>query len=627
MSCPRNLSQKINKLFIFGLILVIGLCFLVGLNANALSPDGYPYWIQENVDHWTLKTEFYNSEKVYFGGSELYVLDGGDFSSVGLDLINDRWYHQGNPFGIPGIHTMALNSAGTRMYISGSFTAVKGQARNGIAAVNPETGELLSWYPKYDESPCSSLLISSDDRTIYSFNSSGLCGPFAGVQLHNIRKIDAQTGEITDFNFTLSKGMHFGVGRPLISKDGSRIFFQVYEPYEPNGYKNYIFELNTANGQVYSYDLNFADLNFTSTLVGFSGLYANPDFTKIYVNGGVRTTSGSIVGGIAILNVSTGVISYRSMPETGMGTKVAFTSDGMRIITYTDTDEILAQTGGEYAVIMYDVDFTKYEIIATSRLTSVYHFALAPNDQSIFMSGKFDDESSGERDDRDLVRIMIPQSFSSSAESIPSSNVAIDLDTRSYAISPLDPLSGELAKAPGSSTVYYISNNSEWPIMNEEAFLAWGFRWDDVEERSNLSYLPPVTGFHLGAPYNTPWQIPDGTLAKGSSPAVYVVVDGKLRAIRNASIFNGLGFKWDRIKIFPDSTIARMTRGEDINKPQHPDGVVIKYSNSPEVYYIENGKKRVFMNEGAFKDKGFLWSQIINARNDITYPDGDSIEL
>jgi|GEM_PF-2500436 len=616
-----NFMKSIKRTVIFSLILVLGLGFFVAQNANAFIPGRYTYSYYEDVDEYGFAMAFDGPSEVYYGGGDVYLLEGAGFTPLDLGLDQSYWAHQGNPDGDPAITSIVLNESGTRMYISGAFTEIKGQERYGIAAINPDTGELLDWNPDFDKSPCSDLLISPDNKYIYSVGHLNAClwGWATGRQHTEITKIDAQTGAVMDFDYNIPANLEL-TGKPLISSDGSKIFVAAYD-YDADSYagRNYrIVEINTITQHARVHYLDFKTYR--------SRIFASPDFSKIYWQGQIEHYNGHVEV-ISVLEVPSGKISYYRMPEPGMNIKSVFTGNGDRIFSVVlaeETDNV------DFKLAMYNSDFTKYELINIPNMERISNFYLSPNDQYVMVVGSQSNTSY-----RDILGIMLPSEFSASsaAVTIPGLvEVEPVEDNGHLSASPMTryyPVGGRLVKEPDSPRVYFISQD-KWiyPIQNEEVFLAWGFKWEDIEVVADLSSgkINPL-GLSMWAPYQDDITAPaNGTLIKGSSPAVYVFVDGKIHAFKNGEIFTRLGFEWNRIITVPDSSIAQMTRGEDISELMHPDGLVIKYANSPVVYIIYDGKKRAFANEDAFILNGFRWAQIIDARADVTYPDGALIE-
>ena len=146
-----------------------------------------------------------------------------------------------------------------------------------------------------------------------------------------------------------------------------------------------------------------------------------------------------------------------------------------------------------------------------------------------------------------------------------------------------------LVKGSGPA-VYFIENGQKRLIPDPATFSAWGFRWLEIRVVSDeiLGALP--TGFSLSR------------LAKGSSPAVYLIDQGKKYHIPNPSMFNQWGFKWSEIHLVSDSLLA--------STPSAPPLTRLVKGSSPAVYLIDQGKKYLIPNPSTFNHWGFHWSEI-----------------
>ena len=135
---------------------------------------------------------------IIISGTTVYV--GGDFTAIGgqsrkyiaaLDAVTGlatTW----NPGANSSVIALALS--GTTMYVGGEFSAVGGQSRRYIAALSTATGLASAWN-------------SNANGTVYSLAVSGTTvyagGDFTGIggQLRNsIAALDAATGLVTAWN-------------------------------------------------------------------------------------------------------------------------------------------------------------------------------------------------------------------------------------------------------------------------------------------------------------------------------------------------------------------------------------------------------------------------------------------
>ncbi|MFZ2969793.1 MAG: hypothetical protein WA063_01450, partial [Minisyncoccia bacterium] len=99
---------------------------------------------------------------------------------------------------------------------------------------------------------------------------------------------------------------------------------------------------------------------------------------------------------------------------------------------------------------------------------------------------------------------------------------------------------------------------------------------------------------------------PDGSLLESiNDPKVYLIENGKKRWFTSAAAFISGGYKWENItQVLPDE-LSIYSNGENISAlGSKPNGSLIKASG-PEVYLIENGKKRWFTSAAAFISRGY----------------------
>ena len=101
---------------------------------------------------------------------------------------------------------------------------------------------------------------------------------------------------------------------------------------------------------------------------------------------------------------------------------------------------------------------------------------------------------------------------------------------------------------------------------------------------------------------STPSAPPLTRLVKGSSKAVYLIDQGKKYLIPNPSTFNHWGFHWSEIRTLSDSFLSSI--------PSAPTLTRLAKGSSKAVYFLENGKKRLIPNPSTFRRLGFQWSSV-----------------
>jgi|GEM_PF-3639722 len=105
-----------------------------------------------------------------------------------------------------------------------------------------------------------------------------------------------------------------------------------------------------------------------------------------------------------------------------------------------------------------------------------------------------------------------------------------------------------------------------------------------------------------------------GTLVKGTDKTVWFVTeDGKRKGFNSEKAFRRLGFSFGSVKQISDSDLAEL--GEDLGIDEddgHPEGAVLKCTVSSTVYMIEKGKKLAFTNAAPYLERGHTWDAIAN---------------
>lgn len=119
-------------------------------------------------------------------------------------------------------------------------------------------------------------------------------------------------------------------------------------------------------------------------------------------------------------------------------------------------------------------------------------------------------------------------------------------------------------------------------------------------------------------------QFVDSSLVKGSGYKVYITSGNEKLWIENADVFNKLGYKWEWVKTIEDVFLNEYKEGKSIKSSKyHPDGTLIKYSDSSAVYLLENKKKRPFSSAASFINKGYSWNRIMTISKKERYRTGE----
>jgi hypothetical protein len=116
--------------------------------------------------------------------------------------------------------------------------------------------------------------------------------------------------------------------------------------------------------------------------------------------------------------------------------------------------------------------------------------------------------------------------------------------------------------------------------------------------------------------------IRDGLVVKvEDAPEIYVYNDGAFHWISSMDAFEHYGYTWADVHIVQEGFL----RGFKIGEPIH---VLLKCSDSPHVYLLENGAKRWMVDIPTFEAEGFVWERDIkNTTCEAlrSLPDGETI--
>ena len=165
----------------------------------------------------------------------------------------------------------------------------------------------------------------------------------------------------------------------------------------------------------------------------------------------------------------------------------------------------------------------------------------------------------------------------------------------------------QLLKKDNEPTVYLVNQNQKFPIPNPEVFDNWGFHWKDIKiDNATVDALP--TGPFLER------------LAKGSSPQVYLMDQGRKNPIPNPDVFVNWGFRWQDIVTLSDAFINSRPTGPTLKR--------IAKGSSPQVYLMDQGEKNPIPNPDVFVNWGFRWQDLVVVSDSFLsyYPLGKTLK-
>ena len=97
--------------------------------------------------------------------------------------------------------------------------------------------------------------------------------------------------------------------------------------------------------------------------------------------------------------------------------------------------------------------------------------------------------------------------------------------------------------------------------------------------------------------------IRDGLLLKGPGPEIYELEDGQRRWLSSLDIFEQRGHTWGDVHIVDADYLALFPEGR-------PIFALLKCSDSPHVYRLEDGERRWIKDIDTFQAEGHVWEEI-----------------
>lgn len=180
---------------------------------------------------------------------------------------------------------------------------------------------------------------------------------------------------------------------------------------------------------------------------------------------------------------------------------------------------------------------------------------------------------------------------------------------------------GMLVKASGPAVYYKSADNGQrYVFPNENTYFSWYRDFSGVVTISDAELAAIPIGGNV--------TIRPGTkLVKiTTDPKVYAVsLGGMLHWVESEAIANQLyGASWaSKVVDVPDSFFVNYTIGTSVSTAVHPNGSLIKYAGSPDIFVVWDGMKRKVASEAAMAANGFNSADVNEVT--MTYPDGADV--
>lgn len=176
-----------------------------------------------------------------------------------------------------------------------------------------------------------------------------------------------------------------------------------------------------------------------------------------------------------------------------------------------------------------------------------------------------------------------------------------------------------LVRSP-QGTIFLLVDDKKRKIVNPEAFRLIGFNPEEVVDAS----WEDINSYLDGKPITASSTYPTGALLQDKTTGgVYWVSEGTKAALWDAVL---LKTKYKGKSITPVDQ-EKLDSYETVEPAIFNDGELLKSDTSPAVYVIDNGKKRPITSGKIFEDLGYKWENIITVPPKILalYESGDQI--
>ena len=115
---------------------------------------------------------------------------------------------------------------------------------------------------------------------------------------------------------------------------------------------------------------------------------------------------------------------------------------------------------------------------------------------------------------------------------------------------------------------------------------------------------------------------PNGILIRSADyPDIYLLENSKKRKVTSLKLFEKLGYNWDNVTVLNSDEFKDYPDGKNLI---YPDGTLIRRKGYPVVYKIENETKRRFTSFALFEATKSNWAAVLDLNKEefMAYPDG-----
>ena len=298
-------------------------------------------------------------------------------------------------------------------------------------------------------------------------------------------------------------------------------------------------------------------------------------------------------------------------------------ADPAQVISSTEVRLGLPQTTGDQMAISNSLNFDNSSWVNYQNETD---WTLTPGAGSKEVFVKFRDSSSGAFTSAYRgTSVLVLGDVAGSDSEVGAEPADSSIGSAGCALTP-----GRAYRATGSRGVYYVlSNCAKRMFMSAAVYFTYFNSWNDVivttEDRLNQVPDDAIRFMPWGPTFDPRY----GAFVKVvDDPRVYLLLNGNKYWITSADVFNALYYRWEWIEDVDSRVLDRYaSAGEVTDTTRHPEHTIIKYEGGPEVYRIENARKRHILNENVFTRLGYRFDRVANLPDgSFTYEDGESLE-
>ncbi|OLZ11709.1 glycosyl hydrolase family 18 protein [Sulfobacillus thermosulfidooxidans] len=350
------------------------------------------------------------------------------------------------------------------------------------------------------------------------------------------------------------------------------------------------------------------------TFLGISrGSYALSSNGKVTVNGNVP-----FYGDLTTINVSTSSPAVQLVPTQDYRGYWILTQDG-HIYAFGDATSfpslpsgsaqavsmavtpsgqgayVLTQNGTVYAL----GNATNYGNATSSNVVSI---ATTPDGQGYWIVNQNGQvEAFGDA-----------KNYGSLSTSTTATNTAATTSTASYP-------NGTLVQQQGTAPVWVVENGTLHHIPSAAMFLSMGYQWNQIQ------VVPSLTGMNIGSPLVTPYPSGTLLQVTGHH-AIYLVMQGVLHHIGSWSTFVQMGLIGQPIvSVSQLGANWPMGPTLNSPVTYYPSGTLIQQQGTPQIYMVNNGVLQHIANASIFLEMGYQWNQVLKVSSLPNLPIGPTL--